>query len=378
MKNIFYNSYEESKKAFIERYDDIRKRWSNATLTQKNVVDNDENLTINTIQCDALTKKQNLIIITTGLHGIEGYVGSAMIQKFMDNQFYALNPANTGLAVVHPINPWGMKHFRRVNENNIDLNRNFIDDFETFNNSINIHYTKINDILNPDRKVKSKVVENIRFLSFLIKSIIRIGADNLKIAFSLGQYQYPKGVYYGGKSIQTATDYIINLLNKSFQDYSKIVFIDIHTGYGPRYQMSIVNSKYEEAGSQQMEKNFDYPLIQKANPEEFYSIEGDITDYSYKLIKEKFDVDDYYACAFEFGTIGDSLINGIKSIKAIKNENTFYHHNLQEGFTDKSIEKWVKDDFLDLFYPSQEKWREKAIQDFDKALTGILKHKMFI
>ena len=65
-----------------------------------------------------------VLMTTSAVHGIEGFCGSAIQTGWL--QSLSLPP---GVAVVHvhAVNPHGFSHARRVNEDNVDLNRNFID-----------------------------------------------------------------------------------------------------------------------------------------------------------------------------------------------------------------------------------------------------------
>ena len=81
--DLFPTSYEQSRKSFIHSLDQIRARWSNARRYEyplSNFVD----LSIDWIRADALESAEKLLVFTTGEHGIEGYVGSAMLQRFME------------------------------------------------------------------------------------------------------------------------------------------------------------------------------------------------------------------------------------------------------------------------------------------------------
>jgi len=67
------------------------------------------------------------------LNIVIGYAGSsiqlAIIQYLYDQRLYHKSGGERKLPTivfVHALNPYGMKMWRRVNENNVDLNRNFI------------------------------------------------------------------------------------------------------------------------------------------------------------------------------------------------------------------------------------------------------------
>src|SRR5213592_2819131 len=67
-----------------------------------------------------------VLLHSSGLHGVEGFAGSA-IQLQLLNSLPSL-PQDAALIVVHVLNPYGMAWLRRFNENNVDLNRNFLGD----------------------------------------------------------------------------------------------------------------------------------------------------------------------------------------------------------------------------------------------------------
>jgi polar amino acid transport system ATP-binding protein len=66
-----------------------------------------------------------LVVVISGTHGVEGAYGSAC-QTAWASRMPKL-PADTAVMMIHLINPWGTAWSRRVNEDNVDLNRNFID-----------------------------------------------------------------------------------------------------------------------------------------------------------------------------------------------------------------------------------------------------------
>ena len=70
-----------------------------------------------------------LLVLTSGTHGIEGYCGSGcQVGLLRDHAFLeAVRLARIAVLFVHAVNPHGFSHGRRVNEDNVDLNRNFRD-----------------------------------------------------------------------------------------------------------------------------------------------------------------------------------------------------------------------------------------------------------
>ncbi len=308
---------------------------------------------------------KNRLVFSLGLHGIEGYVGHATLISFFVNILPTLSD-ETEVVIYHGVNPYGMKNFRRTNENNVDLNRNFSTNKFT---SENLEYAKIEYFFEP-KKYKNKQTANLGFYSSLAKLITKYGVTSLKNATLLGQKTLSNGVYYSGKTYQKSTKYMLNEIPKVFSDIKKIVWIDLHTGYGPRYQMSIINSKYEKASTKEVIEKINYPIVLGLNADDFYDINGDMLENIYSIKNKLKSKCDLYATCFEFGTLGDSTKKMVESLKAMIFENSSYHIEQSPKFKEYS-DLLIREQFL----PSSEAWRKKAEEDFLQAITGIIKYK---
>ncbi len=74
---------------------------------------------------------------------------------------------------------------------------------------------------------------------------------------------------------------LMGLYRQALVEYDSVIQIDIHTGYGPRDQMSVIIPPVDPISSKDAAEKFNYPLVQKINPEEFYAIHGDMGEYYY-------------------------------------------------------------------------------------------------
>lgn len=129
--------------------------------------------------------RENLSIIhSSGVHGVEGYLGSAIQIRFLHELLLQsssradIHPVNSDLhsksssvssstgtttpisgdkvrkiLLIHSVNPYGMRHHRRTNENNVDLNRNVLSE-STWKEVRTRHpnkyrYVDMDSILNP-------------------------------------------------------------------------------------------------------------------------------------------------------------------------------------------------------------------------------------
>ena len=112
---------------------------------------------------------------------------------------------------------------------------------------------------------------------------LQVGRDHFWQAARLGQYHHPKGTHYGGDSIQEETKVIMGLYREAFQMCNHIIHLDMHTGWGPRYQMSLINSSLDPRSSAECVQEYHYPRIAAATADEFYALQGDMIDYVYTL-----------------------------------------------------------------------------------------------
>ena len=87
---------------------------------------NDERLTID-ISIAGASKPKSAVVLTSGVHGVEGLFGSAVQSAFLEQLPLEWRPPHDAAVVlIHAVNPFGFAWRRRFNEDNVDLNRNFL------------------------------------------------------------------------------------------------------------------------------------------------------------------------------------------------------------------------------------------------------------
>ena len=366
MDSYFPSSYEDSRTRFLSSLNLIRQKW-HSTQLETHPLKNFPDLSIDWLWAHT-PKKETLIIISTGEHGIEGYVGYALLKIFIEEFAPQLYSENTGLLLIHALNPWGMKYHRKVNENSVDLNRNFVFD-GNFDATINPEFHGVKELINPQTRIRSFGIENVNFWSRVVKALFTSGIATVTKAALLGQHHTPDGFYYGGTTYQEGTAVAMELYRLALDEYQSVIQIDMHTGYGPRDQMSIIMSPLDPMTSEETSNKINYPLVLKINAEEFYDISGDMAAYYYKLRNKYFPDKQLFACGFEFGTFGSSLPARIRSLRGMVFENQLHWHGAKSELTAQQIRR----EFEELYFPSEAKWREKALADGRQAFDGILR-----
>ena len=364
--------------SFYTQYDQIRAHLTQLSgqlgaQSEAYPIDEADGLYIDSFYLPATEAQTNLILLTTGVHGMEGYIGATMLDVFFGEIYPNLDTRSTGVLVVANVNPYGMKYMRRYNENNVDLNRNFILDWDSFDRNSNQEYPKVDTFLGPQGKIGNALWHEVGFYLSLAKTAVTDGADTISDALLTGQYAYPQGVYYGGDGDEVSTAYLKDVFGKCLDSsYENIVHIDIHSGYGPRYNMVIFNSVFETMTEAESVAAFGYDHVIAYDSESFYATTGDTTDFFYRLADKMEAEQTLFSTCFEFGTIGDAFFDTILSLKYTVDENR--NHWYPTG--NEVSAEIVRQNYMELYYPTETAWREKTVEDFITATRGILEVKL--
>jgi len=171
----------------------------------------------------------SLLVVSSGIHGAEGRAGSAL-QHLLLTQPEAAGflPPEMGLLLVHALNPWGFDMGRRVNEHNVDLNRNFLRHPEE--HEIRPDYERLKVHLNPTHMDEEHdALARQAFTAFAREH----GGARLQQALSAGQHAHPKGTQYGGHEAEPSNQLLRKIAREGMCGVSRAAWIDVHTGLGP-------------------------------------------------------------------------------------------------------------------------------------------------
>lgn len=167
---------------------------------------------------------RRILLHTSGLHGVEAFAGSAIQLALLDAP-----PAigsDCAFALVHVLNPYGMAWLRRANENNVDLNRNFLADDDEWSGAPAL-YSRIDPVLNPPTPPASDF-----FYAKALWLTLRHGFHPLKQAVAQGQYDFPRGLFFGGRELQPGPRRYVEWLRRNVASANYVFGLDVHTGLG--------------------------------------------------------------------------------------------------------------------------------------------------
>lgn len=170
---------------------------------------------------------RKLLVVLSGTHGVEflggGGCQTGWLSEFPENQL----PDGTAVVLIHAVNPHGAAWNRRFNEDNIDLNRNFVDHSKP--HFENPHYPDIHDCLTPEAlSGPAREDANLKLKRYRETH----GERAYQIGF-LGQYSHPDGFYYGGREPTWSNRIVRQIVNDYCHDRDQVAVIDLHTGLGP-------------------------------------------------------------------------------------------------------------------------------------------------
>ena len=345
MTSQFYSS-----KYFSETYNEARNKFCDAAKAANAKLETIElysqNCPNNSLYTDIAwlgnSKPHNVILHSSGLHGVEGFAGSA-IQTCLLKNLPVLRDEDA-LILVHCLNPYGMINLRRVNASNVDLNRNFLFSSDEYSGSPNI-YSKINSLINPD----SPPVFDLFFLRALA-IILKYGFVAVKQAVANGQYDFPKGLFFGGIELQEELVNYKEWLLKNLPLVKNICVIDVHTGLG-RFadDLLLIEENCSHSDLEKLQKHFGKERIKTLNPNKSiaYSIKGSISEAIPQLLNQA----KVNLLTQEFGTVSP-----ISVLFALREENRNYYYSKN----DQSYSS-VKTRLKEAFYPSSNIWRKKVL-----------------
>src|SRR5207245_3820848 len=170
-----------------------------------------------------------LLIITSACHGVEGFCGSGIQNALLRDSQWRQAAADAGVAVlyIHALNPHGFSWWRRVTQENVDLNRNFHDFSKPL--PANPAYDDIAGPLVPPTWPPSDLI-NAKTMRLLQEQ----GMDALQAVVSVGQYDHPEGLFYGGRNPTWSNRTLRHVLRDHGQRCERLAWIDLHTGLGPK------------------------------------------------------------------------------------------------------------------------------------------------
>jgi len=293
------------------------------------------------------------LLTSSGVHGIEGYFGSAVQLAMLGSSLRE----DIRYIFVHAVNPYGMSHMRRFNEDGIDLNRNFLEP-GNFSGAAPA-YQSLNGLLNP-RSPPSRL-EPFRIKA--LATIARYGLPAHREAIACGQYEYPQGIFFGGSAPCQSADIVMQHVKQWCAGSDTIVHLDWHTGLGDFGSYNLMLDEYADSDTYHWFcQSFGADCVEAKNAEDStaYPVHGLYGRWVRGHLSDKC----YLFCTAEFGTY-----DPIRVLASIRAENRAHHYGTS------THKKAAKAELLECFSPANSSWRKavvaSAIDIVNSAVNGI-------
>ncbi len=136
-------------------------------------------------------------------------------------------PLDTAVLHIHGINPWGMDRLHRATENNVDLNRNFVNHAGRLPD--NAAYGDLHDTVCPAEWNEDT---QDQIMGWLDEYAATHSPARLVNGLISGQYSHPDGLNFGGVEPEWSNRLLRRICGEQLAHAKRILFIDWHTGLG--------------------------------------------------------------------------------------------------------------------------------------------------
>ena len=290
----------------------------------------------------------NLLILISGVHGVEHYAGSACLVDWLKGEAASQLPADTGILLIHAINPWGAAHFRRYNEDNIDLARNFVDFTQPLPH--NSAYEAVHAaISSPDRSVISS-----RFQALFDE----LGDSDMIEALMSGQFTFPKGFSFGGTKPCWSHQLLADIVTRHATAATSVSVIEYHSGLGPYGYGMLVTMQTGEPLAR-LRAAFGDELHSPRADDGLHSAPGHTTDGLIRTIGNK----QLHSIVLEFGTYPPS-----QSLPVLLDDHWLTHHGDPASHAGRAIKAHI----LGMHCPDDPEWEAGVLDRSREVIGGML------
>ncbi|MDY0029840.1 MAG: M14 family metallopeptidase [Pseudobdellovibrionaceae bacterium] len=312
---------------------------------------------------------KHVVVITSGLHGVELPAGS-LAQQILMSKLRPEHLKDTRYVLVHALNPYGAAHALRTDMDdqggrNIDPARNFIN-FETFDRTLFQADLRIASAF--DRAELSSGSLTTMWARLLYTAFVEQGQNEFKRQFVRGQYSNPILPYYGGgRPSCTRLTWEKIIEEDIFKPHVEtITHFDVHTGDGPFGGLQHYLCNKAGPHTKELCLRLTTPDKIKTTDDYFAEVIGDIGDHwaEFPEVKGK----TIFPVTLEFGTT-QARIPGIDVLGAILNRTLLAE---KYGDTHPNKEDIIRK-MRTAFTPTQEDWAYAVIAQCHDLWDKFLK-----
>ncbi len=304
---------------------------------------------------------RRVLVVVSATHGVEGFAGSGPQVALLRGPRARALPPDTALLLMHAVNPHGFAWERRVTEENVDLNRNWVDFARPL--PANPGYEALHRHYCPSSRDATTLAQAEAAIA---DWRARHGEHAERVARSSGQYTHADGIFHGGREPTRARRTSEAILAQHLGRAKTVAIVDLHTGLGPYgYGEPICN---HAPGSERVRRarrwwgdSVTEPLLGTSSSQEKWGL----SEFGYERALSHADI---AFVALEFGTWSQA-----RGAEVLRDDHWLWQHGDPLGPESAPIRRAMRDHF----FPPFEDWQEmvlfRADQVFRQALEGMLR-----
>ena len=300
-----------------------------------------------------------VLVLSSGTHGVEGFCGSGLQTALLGSGLAERLPDGVRLVLIHAINPYGFAWLRRFNEDNVDLNRNFVDHSQPYPE--NPAYDELADAIAP-KDFSKEAAQKAR--ATLLARVQEQGLVALQAVITRGQYTHPDGLHFGGRFATWSNKTLHTIVSQHMSSAKRVVMIDFHTGLGKYGAAEIIMSEPIASSAYRRAENWWGDRVKSTVLKESVSahLSGTLKLAIPRILPEAH----VTTVALEFGTAPPMEV-----FFAMQAENWLHNHSGPQDPRWKPIKAALRR----VFYPDTDDWKQMVWghteEVIDQALTGL-------
>lgn len=308
---------------------------------------------------------KRVLVALSGTHGVEGYYGSNCQCRWLESLAGRTLPEGVAILMIHLINPWGTAWMRRVNEDNLDQNRNYLDFSKPL--PANPAYDDLHAIYACEQL---QGPQRDRVDALFQAQIERRGWSGLMSVVEAGQYRFADGLFFGGTAPSWSNRTLRSIVDAHLSDVAVAACFDLHTGagdYGHPMLMSIVESAYPALDdAKTLFGPWLFTLITGANQISATGVAATSTGYTSQMLLDALPGVHLMPFVIECGTYPGAVVHG-----HLRDDQWLHLHGDPLDQTGRGIKLGL----LEQFYPADPDWQElvwvRTRQIWEKALAAL-------
>jgi hypothetical protein len=288
---------------------------------------------------------RSAIVVSSGMHGVEGFFGSAVQLALLEQLPANWRPSEgSALILIHALNPFGFAWRRRFNEENVDLNRNFLLPHEEYTGSPPLCAAFRRVMLGGGVRRFDFSTARMAYLA------MRHGLRSFWETLPVGQYDFPDWLFFGGQRRSQSAEVLQGLMPALLDGTCETVHLDFHTGLGRWNQFELLLSESSQTEhASWWQTHFGAERVRcPARTGSSYQVRGGLGQWLSTQLPN---------CQYRFATAEFGTYSPLRVIRALVQELACHaQHGAQ------SADHWARRQLADVFVPRSRRWRTNALE----------------